>query len=217
MRWKHERLCAMIIAVLVVYGFLQAAVLGGSKEEQARRCRAFFPEVVRRGFIEGIRAVELIRPDILAVTIDPAITKWGFNEGPAGESQTPEVFTVTSSTDTKFRASTHPAKVGRRSFEYFNGVAPGPMMWKTIWWHTYYLYLPTSLASGHAYTVKVAGIDKPFRGAMTFAYDERETPTKASRLIRWRIPRRLAAATPTWDGGQGTKARWTTLPGRRSG
>lgn len=40
------------------------------------------------------------------------------------------------------QAGTNAVKVGRRSFEHFNGVAPGPMMWKTIWWHTYDLYLP---------------------------------------------------------------------------
>lgn len=197
---------AAVLAVLAANVCLTVAVCAGADEEQAHRCRAFFPEIVRRGFIKGIRAVELIRPDILAVTIDPAITKWGFNEGPAGESETPEIFTVTSSTDANFQAGIHPAKVGRRSFEYFNGVAPGPMMWKTIWWHRYYLYLPKSLASGHAYTVKVAGIDEPFRRAVTLAYDDRETPTKAIKINQVAYSskaRRRYAYLGWWAGDQG--------------
>ena len=124
---NHGLLGLAFSAVLAGTSLLTAAEGTATKDSQAQRSRAFFPEIVKRGHVEGVRAAELIRPDLLAVTIDPAITRWGFGQGPAGDFQEPETFTVTSSTDASYREGVHPLKVGRRSFEYFNGVAQGPV------------------------------------------------------------------------------------------
>ena len=115
---------------------------------------------LEQGLIQGIRSVELIRPDLLAVTVDPALSKCADEPGAAAAFQKPELFTISSSTDRNYQSATHPAEVGQESFERFNRVARGPFMWQILWWHCYYLKLPKPLASGHAYTIDVAGMDE---------------------------------------------------------
>jgi hypothetical protein len=78
---------------------------------------------LKEGLIKGIRNVELIRPDLLAVTIDPALSKCAAEPGAAIAFQKPELFTIASATDPNYRAPTHPAEVGQESFERFNRVA----------------------------------------------------------------------------------------------
>lgn len=206
MQGNHRLAYAAAAAVLAAGACLAAPRRGAAGEKEASRCLAFFPEIVKRGHVQGIRAIELIRPDILAITVDAAITRWGFNQGPAGESQKPETFTVSSPTDANYKPPVRPVKVARRSFEYFNGVAQGPMMWKTIWWHTYYLYLPKPLASGNRYAVQVAGIAGPFRREATLAYDDAKTPTKAIKINQVAYSsraRRRYAYLGWWAGDQG--------------
>jgi len=203
---RYRELSWAAAACLLAVEACLGAPAGQNNKGEASRSRAFFAEIVKRGHVQGIRAVELIRPDILAVTVDPAVTKWGFNQGPAGESQNPEVFTVASVTDAAYREGVHPVKVGRRSSEYFNGVAPGPMAWKVIWWHTYYLYLSRPMAPGHTYTVKVAGIDEPFRREAAISYDDAKTPTKVIKINQVAYSsksRRRYAYLGWWAGDQG--------------
>jgi endoglucanase len=212
MHRNHGFAGAVVSAVLAGTLWLTTAAAAG-KSPRGQRERAFFAHIVQRGYVKGVRAVELIRPDLLAVTIDPAITKWGFSQGPAGDVQKPETFSVTSETDASCKAPVRPAKVARRSFEYFNGVAKGPMAWKTLWWHTYYLYLPRPLASGHTYTVKVAGIDAPFRSTGTLAYDDGKTSTKVIKINQVAYSSRAGrryAYLGWWagDGGKVDFAPW---------
>jgi endoglucanase len=184
LRHQVPRILLVVPAVALAFA-LAAAVMAGEAadpDKDQRMQPAWFKAAVEAGHVKGIRAVELIRPDLLAVTIDAAITRWGNGMGPAGEAQRPENFTVSSATDTAFQSGVRPATVGRESFARFNGVAHGPFSGKTVWWHTYYLSLPKPLASGHAYTVAVAGIEAPFTSQADFAYDERRTTSKAIKI-----------------------------------
>ena len=137
---------------------------------------------MEQGLIQGIRSVDLIRPDLLAVTIDPALSKCAAEPGAATAFQKPELFAISSSTDRNYQSATHPAEVGQESFERFNRVARGPFMWQILWWHCYYLELPTPLTSGHAYTIDVAGIDVSLRNQVAFTYDEQKTTSKAFKI-----------------------------------
>jgi len=173
---------ARIPAVLFAVACLASAAVAAKPDTEAAKQARWFQVAVDEGHIQGIRAVELLRPDLLAVTIDPAITRWGSGMGPASDAQTPDRFTLASPTDNDFKAGLHPTKVGRVSFERFNGVAHGPFFGKSVWWHTYYLRLPTPLTSGHTYTVNVEGIAEPFKAKADLAYDHRRTTCKALKI-----------------------------------
>ena len=136
-----------------------------------------------QGLVEGIRAVELIRPDLLAVTIDPGLSKCAPEPGAAEAFTKPELFTITSQTDAAYRSGVHPSEVGQESFERFNFVAPGPFKFRgMIWWHCYYLKLDRPLTSGHAYTIAVEGIDAPLKAAADLDYDDQKTTGKAFKI-----------------------------------
>ena len=96
-----------------------------------------YPYALEQGLIKGIRNVELIRPDLLAVTVDPALSRCAKEPGAAVAFQKPELFGITSKTDTRYTETVHPADVGQESFERFNRVSQGPFQWQIFWWHCY--------------------------------------------------------------------------------
>ncbi len=150
----------------------------------------------KEGWIEGMRSVELIRPDMLSVTLDggvtgaldpgnePAVRALG---GP-GDFQKPEAFRITSPTDPTYRDGLHPQRVGRLSYEGRNCMN-ARTMWalfvNTIHWHDYFLVLPQPLKSGHTYKVEAVTAgdrDSRFKYELTLDYDEKKTTTKVIKI-----------------------------------
>ncbi len=148
--------------------------------------KAVYEEALANGFIEGIRSVEVIAPDMLAVTVDPALTKLASGPCLSGDAaastyQKPESFKISSAGDKNYSGGKEPVKVGRDSYEYWNGnIGPFPMC--TTYWHTFYLRLPSPLISGNTYKVSVAGIDPSLRREMELSYDDAKTETKVVKV-----------------------------------
>ena len=144
---------------------------------------AIYAAAVADGHIEGVRSVEIIRNDLVAVTVDPALTRTAAGSNPAAEAaaQKPQTFTITSSDDPAFSGGVNPVKVGRDSYEYWNGDL-GRYKQNWLYWHTFYLQLKTPLKSGAHYKVKVAGIDPAMRSTMGVAYDDATTPTRVIKV-----------------------------------
>ncbi len=145
-----------------------------------------YEEALAQGFVEGVRSVEIIAPDMLAVTIDPALTKVASGPCLSGNTaastyQKPATFTVSSSNDKRFEKGVKPLEVGRDSYEYWNGsIGQFPMC--TIYWHTFYLRLPEPLRSGNTYRIKVTGIDDNLRSEMGFIYDDKKSETRVIKV-----------------------------------
>ena len=142
-----------------------------------------FEEVVQDGHAQGLRQVELIRADVLVVTLDPALGKIGVGawRQQAAAQGKPEAFRVESGTDAAFARGRQPVSVGRRSYEYWNGIIGGARQ-NLLYRHTYYLFLPQPLQSGHQYKVSVKGLEARFRNEMPFAYDQSNTVTPALKI-----------------------------------
>lgn len=144
---------------------------------------AIYAAAVAEGHIEGLRAVELVRPDLLAVTVDPSLTQTAAGPNPKAEAeaQRPDRFTVSSADDPAFAQGVHPTTVGRDSYEFWNGDI-GAYRQNALYWHTFYLALPRPLTSGRTYAVRVAGIDPSLRTSMPLAYDALRTPTAVIKV-----------------------------------
>lgn len=145
-----------------------------------------YEEALAQGFVEGVRSIELIAPDMLAVTIDPALTKVASGPCISGDAaaatyQKPATFTVSSGSDKRFEKGIKPVEVGRDSYEYWNGNI-GSFSMCTIFWHTFYLRLPEPLRSGNTYQIEVTGIDDNLRSTMDFTHDENKTETKVIKI-----------------------------------
>lgn len=160
-----------------------AAPAGYFERKLAVERGAIYATAVAEGFVEGVRAVEVIRPDLLAVTVDPALTRTAAGPNPAAEAQAqrPETFSVSSPDDPGYATPAQPTKVGRDSYEYWNGDI-GTFRQNSLYWHTFYLQLARPLASGKTYEVKVAGIEAPLRGTLRFAFDDAKTETPVLKV-----------------------------------
>ena len=134
-------------------------------------------EMIRQKMIEGVRRVELIRPDLLAVTIDAWVAGGpGRGEEMAAALQSPERFAVRVNGG----PAIHPQRVGRMSYEYWNGDI-GPLKQEIVYWHTYYLQLDQPLSQGASCTIKVDGIEDPLTSERTITFNP---DTLASRVIK---------------------------------
>jgi hypothetical protein len=160
-----------------------AAAEGYFERKVAAERATIYAAALAEGHIEGLRSVELIRPDLLAVTVDPALTRTAAGPNPAAETaaQRPEVFTVSSADDPAYAKGLHPTAVGRDSYEFWNGDI-GSYRQNFLYWHTFYLALPRPLASGRTYAVHVAGIEAPLRAELPFPYDAARTPTAVLKV-----------------------------------
>ncbi|MFO8008616.1 MAG: glycoside hydrolase family 9 protein [Candidatus Brocadiia bacterium] len=140
-----------------------------------------FDLMLEEGHARGVRNIELIRRDLLAVTVDPALTRTGIGMGDAGQHQKPEAFTISSETDSRYADGRHPTEVGRLSYERWNGDI-GPFPGNILYWHEFYLRLPEPLRSGHDYTLHVEGIEPPLKAETPLSYHEERTITKAIKV-----------------------------------
>jgi hypothetical protein len=116
-----------------------------------------YQAAIKFELIKGVRRVDVIRPDMLAVTVDGAIGQLGAGDGRArlDPLTVPKTFTVTAADNTTII----PERVVRHSYETWMGNLPG-YAGSTLYWHTFYLKLPSPLKNSSKYTVTVAGIDK---------------------------------------------------------
>ena len=138
---------------------------------------------VSEKLIEGVLRVELLRPDLIAVTVDGALGKIGAGNGGsrvAGLTVT-QTFAVASSNDKRFGTGVAPVEVGRHTYESGLYTVPG-FPASTFYWHTFYLRLPAPLQSGHKYAVHVAGIEKEFRSTIELTYDAAQSTTPAIKV-----------------------------------
>lgn len=135
------------------------------------------------GLLKGVRRVDLIRNDILAVTVDSALGRIGAGDGTGivEEYQRPGNFTVKSETDGHYVSGVKPVKVGRHSFESWKGDV-GAFPGNILYFHTFYLLLPKALSSGHSYGVTVAGIDDSFATQAKLTYEEMHTATPVIKV-----------------------------------
>ena len=144
--------------------------------------RAILQGMMKIGMAQGIRKTEVIRPDLLAVTLDGIVAGGpGQGEAKASALQTPATFTVSSRGDSVFAAGVHPARVGRFSFNYWTGDI-GTFPGNRIYWHTYYLQLPYPLTVGQTYTIDVAGLPATVTPRATLAYSDRTTLTPVIKV-----------------------------------
>ncbi|MFQ5810969.1 MAG: cellulase N-terminal Ig-like domain-containing protein, partial [Armatimonadota bacterium] len=165
-----------------------------------------FELMKEQGLVEGLRGVEVIRPDLLAVTIDSALGDIAVGPGEAAASayQRPESFALACAEDPNYAEARHPAEVWRQTYKVdTRGIGPFPA--NEIFWHTYYLRLPHPLSSGNTYAVAVAGLDARFVAGTRLTYDEADTRTPAIKVnqVAYAAAARRRYAYLGWWAGDG--------------
>ena len=211
----NHRLARM--AVVLLAAALLLAVLGGvacstARADAVSENTAAREWAIKIGWLQGIRKVELIRNDLLSVTLDAGITGAIVHPTPEyqGKSQDviaacgyatdfvkPAAFTITSATDANYQAGTSPADVSMNSLPLknksgggkINGVAAPGCAWTIfytpLYQYEYYLFLPKPLKSGASYKISV-NTTKPktpgVRYDSVFAYDESTTASKVIKI-----------------------------------
>jgi len=153
---------------------------------------------IKAGWLKGLRAVELIRADILSITLDAGLTgalepaQYRAAKVPKQRAKlepfaAPEPFSITSTSDADFREPVRPLKVGQCSYEGHNSVHHGKsgLPSCTIFHTDCFLFLPKPMKSGHSYTVTVTqpgGKDARLACTATLAYDDTKTATKVLKV-----------------------------------
>jgi len=176
-------------------------------EKQQEERKRIFEAAHEAGHFKGLRRIELIRNDLLAVTVDSAIGGIGAGPGTGiiDKYANPATFTISSSSDSSFKKGQQPAEVGRQSREVWVGDI-GPFPRNFLFHHTFYLRLKTPLKSGNSYTVSIGGIGEPFRPESVFAYDEDNTTTTVIKINQIAYSSRAArryAYLGWWAGDAG--------------
>ena len=185
-------------------------------DKLAQEQKRLYAEMKKEEMVRGLRRVELIRPDLLAVTLDSAVAEGaGLANVRAAALQQAGAFTVTSDQDAAYQTGTAPLKVGRQSYEHWNGDV-GPFLQNVFYWHTYYLLLPSPMKSGHAYRIAVKGLAPDLTGQLTLAYDERATITAALKVnqVAYSALARRRYAYLGWWAGDATVEKVDTYPHR---
>jgi endoglucanase len=166
--------------------------------------KRLYAEMQRQGMVRGLRSVELLRPDLVAVTLDAVVAEGaGMAAAKASALQRADAFSVTSDNDPAYQAGRALLKVGRRSYEDWNGDV-GPFPQNVFYGHTYYLLLPKPLSSGQAYRIEVRGVE--FTNQLELAYDERNTVTpalKVNQVAYSSVAERRYAYLGWWAGDAG--------------
>ena len=170
---------------------IATAIAAGAEDRpqdaQLRIAQQAWEMAAKEGWIEGIRHGDLIRPDLLSVTIDGGVVgaldpgnKAGVAAlGDPADFQKPQAFSISSPTDPNYRQPVHPTDVGRASYEgrnCMNAKTMWPLFVHTIHWHDFFLYLPRPLQSGHTYVVTVETDrerDARFKYEWRLEYDEK--------------------------------------------
>lgn len=176
--------------------------IGYFDEKLAHQRSQIFQAMVDREMVRGVRSVAVIAPDMLAITLDAWVSGGpGAGEEKAAALQKPESFLISmNGSDT-----TQPKRVGRLSFEYWNGDI-GPFQQQFIYWHTYYLQLDRPISPGTTVQVSVARIEEPFVSSATFTFDPASqiTPViKVNQVAYAAMSTRRYAYLGWWAGDLG--------------
>ncbi len=147
--------------------------------KQAVENKKIFEAMKRQGHAKGLRKVEIVSNDMVAVTIDAVIAGGaGMANEKAAKLQSPDNFSITSknSTDANFANGVKPLSVGRQSLKFDTaGIEDFPLV--QIYWHTYYLKIPP-MKNGVEYSVKVSGLDNAEISELDFNFgDKVATPS----------------------------------------
>jgi len=210
---------ACLLACLAATHCAAGAKAGNRNEAQIRLARQGWAQAAKEGWLEGIRQVDLLRADLLSVTLDPGIvgaldTKPFVCRAMGGpqDYQKPDAFSITSPTDPRYKQPVHPTDVGRTTYEGRNSM-DAKKLWalfvNIIHWHDYFLALPHPLQSGHTYTLRVETSkerDPRFKYEWKLPYDERKTATKAIKINQVAysaMARRRYAYLGWWAGDKG--------------
>ena len=216
-----------VLACTVAWAVESAAQEKRRSAQQLRLAKEAKAIAAKQGWIEGFRAVELLRSDLLSVTLDggvfgaldPGNSAAVAVMGGPEEIQKPTAFAILSPTDPDYRSPVHPTIVGRATYEGRNCMDPKkmwPLFANTIYWSDYFLYLPTPLKSGHTYTIRTetkASKDPRFTYERSLAYDEAKTTSKAIKINQVgysAMATRRFAYLGWWAGDQG-KVDYCTL------
>ncbi len=151
-----------------------------SKKEDIENKR-LFDAMVKCGHVKGVREIRLLRPDLIAVDIDSAIVGGaGMGAEKSAKLQSPEHFTISSSSDADFPDGSRPEKVGRHSWK-FDTVSVMSFPNNHLYWHTYYLKLKKPLKLDNQYRVSVSGIPNGFANDAVFSFSK-ETQNPAIKV-----------------------------------
>ncbi|MEX0654850.1 MAG: glycoside hydrolase family 9 protein [Phycisphaeraceae bacterium] len=152
--------------------------VGYFDDKLAQERQRIFQEMVDREMVRGVRRIELIAPDLLAVTLDAWVADGpGAGEDRAAALQVPETFTIRVGDG----QAMHPRRVGRLSYEHWNGDI-GPFQQNVVYWHTYYLELEQPLPAEAVCEVSVAGMDAPFVSIATLQFTPADVVTRAIKV-----------------------------------
>jgi endoglucanase len=175
----------------------------------------------KRGWIVGFRAIELIRSDLLSVTLDGGITgtldptKKSTVQvlGSSEDYRHPKFFSIVSKTDSNYQKETHPLKIGLANYEGRNTIdgkqIGWPLFYTPIYWNDFFLYLPKKLKSGHNYTISVnpkQQKSEQFTYHKQITYDEQKTTTKVIKINQVAysaLAKQRYAYLGWWAGDQG--------------
>jgi len=197
------------------------------QDAKMRMAQKAWDMAAKEGWIQGIRHGDLIRPDLLSVTIDGGVVdaldpgnKAGIAAlGDPADFQKPQAFSISSPTDPNYRQAMHPEDVGRSSYEGRNCMNPKtmwPLYVHTIHWHDFFLYLPRPMKSGHTYIVKVETDKKRaarFKCRWRIDYDDKKTTTKVIKINQVAysaVANRRYAYIGWWAGDRG-KVKFSKL------
>ena len=170
--------------------------------------RLIYAAMLKDDHVKGLRQVDVIRADLLAVTTDAGLGEIGAGPGDAivAALAKPETFTLSSTTDGDVKGGKSPLKVGRQSYEYWNGDV-GTFPQNMLYWHTYYLHLAAPLKNGQVYTLTANPISADLTRAVTITYDETRTQTpviKVNQVAYSGQSTRRFAYLGWWAGSSGT-------------
>lgn len=178
--------------------FISVAFIGemsvSARPNQIKMAKKAKEIAIKSKLLKGICAVELIRPDILSITLDGGIVgnlddnpeKCKALGGP-DDLQNPDGFTISSKSDKNYQPGIKPVKVGRASYEWYNCMdskGRWALVINKIFRHDYFLYLPKPLRSGQKYTITVNKKDSDgiFPNTIDFTYDAAKTSSKTIKI-----------------------------------
>lgn len=218
-------ICISLIVVFLSVVSVWGADSPVTPQERENLCE----RATKAGWLKGVRSVELIRADILSVTIDAGITRAiaptmyildslvNRHTEQLAPYAKPEAFTITSPTDKDYKMPVHPVDVGQCTYEGRNGVNADKTLPSCTIFHTdCFLFLPKPMKSGHRYTIYVQPHGERETGMAytgTLTYDDARTPTKVIKINQVAyssLAKQRYAYLGWWAGNKG-KVDYTTL------
>ena len=174
------------------------------------------------GWLRGVRAIELIRNDVLSITLDAGLTgainprmyridaEVRYHADVLEPYSKPAAFTITSPTDPDYKTPVRPADVGQCTYEGRNAAGGGKNLPACTIFHTdCFLFLPKPMKSGHRYTIEVQAPGERLAGMAysgTLDYDDARTTTKVIKINQVAyssVARQRYAYLGWWAGNKG--------------